>query len=1231
MKKIKLSKKLSFLSLSLSFAIITPIVVTACSSSIDSGLTDKLVSKGNGLSFTANSSLNDVAKTALKSDSGLTKYSQQIIGQSLLNWYKSLTSNDSQSINKVNYKLEYDKKIEEINDSYDSTYDTSSTTNKSNFPLVFQQEELDKHGGTEDSWKKEKTIDWAITKFKEELFSDIYLSLVDQNGNYVKTTKEKLSQALSSTNDTSGVSFAFSKNYNTNPKDDYVIEQYAKFQKFVFDQWVLLENPFIANQVSWGYGSMDSGNNIYLDSATNNTASASFTGTYNFPYFDSKATNDGESTVSKFTRFVNNGTNGYKEDGTNGLRKIDKGYTTGTDTLKLVTNYSEYKDSDLQSGLALTYLFSKAYTNSGVTLADNTNLSKTVNTTGKDGFDAITSNFVSYNSSDFNGTSSSTPSAPYASGSASSIPYVELNGDLVSKILKNPKSTTGTGSGGSGGKTKTFSSLYTIDAFQPANNGLSDFIFVRTPSGVSAYAIDGLEYIKKANSLEEAKKKAGNIVLYRYLENKANSSNGVSIDLKGKLTTFLNNHFETLVYKYWEKNKESSFISFDWLSENQKNVLSALTDYLYIKSNYKNIENYQIAIYTNKSSLSTNYGQYNAHKNGLASQLPYAFTEASSTQSVNGSGLPTYGYYSVLSTLLTPTNPFGLNSSGDNKDASFWNDPFKTNGAYSVYSQAVDKLINDDNLSALTSDFSGFKYSQYIYSNNYYINQALLNYGNDGNILGDSYKISAITKSINSKASSGQKIVQDLTGLVNQTNLKVSNFMMNNTDVSSDYNSALSNFFFNSVFDSSSNKWLMLDKTSTATTAAASGTVSTIKYTDLDNYRLSSWLSNKVQMSSSNLADYMNFLTVVATSQYLLENNGEQLMSNLRTKIDTDASTFLVWESSVDKQLDASADIKSSKDLLYGTDGSSVKTNLNNSQSTAYYPNKTTANSTNDKYNTTGSTFSSSSNYYTHVSNMNGFQGFITESGSANISSPLKNILFTNPKTYNKDDFGLLYGIASSREELKNKINNFTFTTEVDDLTKKIQKLYPNITEFNEVLNLNDLGGKKAKLIEGIEKQNSTQAPSDKNTNSNYVISDNVFKPRNGYISNGQTQTNASTPSTGVSTLYKDLNNHVSQVEYGSYVIQVNESNLKDFSTFVNYLSEAFKEKNPENGNGTGNKHTECANNLLTNLLVSLSTDSTIQTQALNAIASKNKVDVYDIRLNNQLGEKWANNFKEQD
>lgn len=1318
-------RKFTSLTFGLGVVSIIPAVLTSCSS-ISSSLLEEYVPKGTGLNLATgdNYSLTDLTKYSLSTNTGMEAWFKQIVNQAILQWYQRLGGDSSQSSDKAGYARQLSAEKKSINDSYDSAYDSTDGKNTTEKNYLFQQKELDPNGGTEDSWKKQKWLDWASTKLESDLFANLYLSLVDGNGNRVKTTYDALNKALSSNNGTASIadasnniSFKFNKNAlkgtSTSSNDNYVNNEYANFQQFIFDQWVQSENPFIINYEKWSYGTPSQGlDTIYNADAIGKTTTSTSTiaGSYAFPYFNTAADNSNYSDVNKFIQFVNSAKSSGIADqndsnGTYGLTDINKGNFSGdtSASYKLVSNATSYSDLSVSLALGATYLFSTSYTasstgtsssssgNSASTNVDNTSrnkLSKSITTTNTDPFDAITSNFVSTDKSAFKNNSTSVSSSSSTS-SDSYIPYTQLSDSLVKNVLSSNAysllSSNNSGINAASEKYDTSNGLYTIDAFIPDESNLKNVLFLRDTDGVYAITLDGEAYISKATTLSDAKKRAGNIVLYRYLESKmpsgaVNSSSGLtSIDLLSTLKTFYQNNRDWLIYEYAQSkststassNNSQSLFDFSFINSNSnaKKVLNDISAYYYILNRYQKIESYQEAVYKAKSTYSSNYGSV-ANKNGLASQFPYAFTGASVTTTTKDNATSsTIGYYSQLSTLKVEQPSWWSTTSSSSVD---WNDPNSSSGIRYTLMNDIANYVSSISISQLTSSFSGFKYSQYIYTDDFFLNQAILAVGSDGNLLGDMIKKNILLSSINGSSSSN-KILQNKT-YIDSSLYTVSNFIDSsfngansstaNGDVSKYINSALSNYFFNSTFDSSANKWVGLKQAYTpsyeysgtaiqdnSNTSSSASTLQTIKYDDLDTYRKNMWLSSNLTSTATTNDNYINFLTFIATIQYLNANNGEKFMEQLRNKISTtDGSnlSFLVWESSVDKNLDNStnfattntatalADTASNssfsdaKTLLYGSDGNSVVTNVNNSQSTSYYPNKSNTGTYVDK-NNNNSTFTDSSltaNYYTHVSGMHGFQGIETSTSSSNISSVLSNALFTSPSLFSNttssgsannssnDKTGVLYGIAKDRETLVTNIKSYS-SSQVDSLAKLIQK-YFNIN-ISSVLNASDESSKQTALIKIVDSNNSQSKET-----SAQQIPDSAFNPRRGYVNNGQ--------------LYKEDNQSVTNVNYGSYVIQLNSDDLKDKSTFISVLQQSFSTNKPsttptstqQTSNQVDGVAKDEVASLYWNLLVQIASDSSVQDVAISNLLSGNKITVYDVRLNNQLGSKWVINYKEQ-
>ncbi|MDE6429258.1 MAG: hypothetical protein K2K18_01960 [Malacoplasma sp.] len=1207
-------KKFLPLVLSLGTITVVPTVLASCSAQVSSTLLDNLVSKGNGLQLTNNLNLSDLAKYSLTTSTGSKKWHNQLNNQAIYQWYLKLATNNDLSNNKDGYNRLWETQKNKINDDYNNAYDSSKNSNGNDFLLKFQQDELDVNGGNEDAWKKQKWLEWASSTFASDLFTNFYLSLVDKNDNFVPATKANLENALTESSD---ITFKFNKNGTNNSKiDNYVANEYANFQQFIYDQWVQSENPFVISYSQWNYSNpVDGLDSIYNPNAigkdaVNQTVSAN----YKFPYFSSSKTNDSYSDVEKFNNFKNSARNGFFENDAAaesiGLINMNKyGFSADTSSsYKLINNVNTYTSNSSNLSLASTFLFSTAYSNDKKVNNDiRKKISKPFNDSSGLPFDSITSNFVSvdkesFKNKDLSGTSDSSSETTY-------VPYTQIQDNQVKQILSSNAysqlaSTTSSGSDSSSIKYDTNNGLYVIDAFIATDNSdLSNVIFLRDDAAVYAIALDGEIYISKASNLIEAKKRAGDIVLYRYLQNKSNANTGFSIDLQQTLKTFFEENRDWLITKYAQLETNQSLFDFNFINgdKNALIVLQDLANYAYISSRYKRMENYETNLFetknkydvSDKSALASNYGTKSLF-NGLAAMYPYPFT-AAVKQETNKVG--EIGHYTALDTLKLD-NPFSVNDQSL-KDIDL-NDPYGERGVYKKLNSDINLYITSKSFGPLQSDFDGFKYSQYIYTNDFFINQAILAVGNDGNLLSDLIKKNVLLQSgLKEKfnLSSYDYIIPQL--------YDINNYQFNNNDVSSYINSALSNYFFNSNFQNSSSKWIDLKQTqsfdfnnSSTTTppSTSSPSLPTVSYDVLNKYRKDLWIKENIEMNAIPADNYVNFLTLLSTIDYLMANDGQVFLSQLSSKLSTADTrlSFLVWETSIDTKNQKDTTNKKPNEVLYQKDN--LYSNVNNSQGSAYYP----LNSDYSVVDTLGSAFANDSylsSYYTHVSDMINFQGIQTNSNFQNITKSLENNLFVNFPT---DQKGLLYGFSDKRENLVNMVKNYS-SSQVLALANNIQKLFD--LDISNIVNASNLSQMQQNLISII--------------NDNNKIKDDAFKPKQGYVNQD---------------LYSEESDEISGYKYASYVIQLSENNLTSATGFLDYLETAFTTNDPnQTTSSTTNANSEKqANDLFWNLVVQMATDTSIQTSAISNVTSTNKVTVYDIRLNNQLGSRWVLNYKDQ-
>lgn len=1127
---------------------VAPLFLSSCAS-VSSDLIDDSVSKGDGKNFATNYSIATIAKNALKNQTSATKFFDQQIGELVLSWYESLASSNKYP----SIKTAYEDQKESVDDDYDSTVKNSRDSNGADFPLKFQQDELDIHGGSESSWKKEKMLTWAIDKFKTDVFNNFYFSIVDNNNNVIsKPSTDQIKNALLNTSNKTNSNITGGDNqyyfgFATNPDTDRVNleinKEYANFQKFIYDEWVKSENPFVVGISGWKYGTPTNGLKTLYDSKALDTTTA---GTYQFPYFSDKATsNSSVGTIQKFTNFVN--------DSKNTANYIDTSLDTNKDIglIKFNSNNADESkfvfiksstmttDSNINTNIAaaISYLFGNSFTGSSVTDA---NISKAISLTSSDGFDIITSNFISSTAiNNFAATATTKLSASYMTSI--------INSEGILKNWSNKEA-------------------YVIDAFKPSDANLNNFIFLRDKDGIKAVTIDGLNLISKAADLNQAKQLAANVAAYRYFLNKEYPSindnvKNLSIDIKSELSSFFTSNFDYLIYKYATsdetKNNQNMFDVNKTFVGNLQTVLNAYSNYVYESSRYNRRQVFEDALFSEKSTYGNSYG-VSAKKNGLAAKWVYKYKEADNTN-------PTRYELSQI------------------VEVDGVNNPYITNGTYQTYLNTIESYVNSLNLSPLSSDFEGFKYSQYIYSNDFFINQALLSLGSDSNALSDPIKQDILFNYIGNSSNVG---FDDYSYLVkNDFFSSISNWTQTE-DYSQSINNALNNEFFNTTFSGLTNKWTKYTKTSAD---------SKISQSDLNSYRLSLWKDSNAENNSTSSSAKLSLLTILATTKYLLEDNGQRFLDYLKTQIAVGTTGFIVWENSINTTLQKdSANLNKAETLL---SSNNIYQNINNSANSAYH----TLDSTNNAIdlNNQSSAFNSATNYYSVVGDKIGFLG-LQNSSSDTISSYLQNILFKSPYSYNDDGqqvdngdpTGILFAYAKSYDDFKTYIDSLTYVSSVSTLT----------TDLTSLLSFWNFDGSKVNKASGLaDKKQELKNELDRIKTDHSADFNKLFERKSTYI--------------GLKNLYGDNLSSDVQTKYGSYVIQLNQNDFESWSS----LKTALTYKNITDAQ---------AMDIIMNLVIKAASDSNQQSNAISSILSTRKVEVYDERLNAQLGAQWASNWK---
>lgn len=1133
LKSNKLKIILTILTCS-SFTLFSLFSLSSCGY-ISQNLLDKTIYKGDGtkIADVVGYDLNSLANSSIENSGGARSYLDNISNKLSLSWIDKIAN----SPNGNDYKIALENERLFIDKSYNEIYNSYKKTHGDNFDLIFQQEILDPLGGTEQSWKEEKLFKWARTELQTKIFSKDYLTTIDANGEKIQSPSETtLINSISGT--TSSFAFSSKANESLSAIDSYLDPIYANFHKYIFDKWVEVENPFIINMSLWKYGTPKNGlNSIYLTAPVATTPppdqqpptnfinvqpqegeTPPTTDLYNLPYFsNANATSDAGGTIDRFIKFINNATNNYVSNANHGLIDIPQEYTEDSSTYILAKNGSIYNDLYIEFAAAATYLLYSGKTTAGFPNIANidTDIQKTVSTMSTLS-DAITSNFIS--TSSLNNRD------------------IKIANSLSSQII-NPD-------GEFGGLLNNNADLFITDAFKASDTKLNKFMFLRNEAGVHAIAIDGKNFIDMGTTISDYKKNAATIVLYRSLLNK-NAYSDFVIDIKNELSNFFSNNFTSLLYQF--ANDQAVPIDLQMFTPitefgvetNNFNIL--LNNYLFEESKSSRKKDFQLKMYEKKSKLSSNYGIL-SKDNGLAAPWIYSYE---STNSFN---------YDLTNSPYSPS-------------------PFITNGSYQAYINSISSFINHLNLTTLSSNFNGFKYSQYIYTNNTYINYAILAYGSDGNSMANTIKSKILLNYLGNNFDNNSLSIQDSiftnTAFNNQVGINLTN--------------ALNNFFFDSTFNGALNRWRDLNESKTTTT---------ISYANLNTYRLNLW-KQAIEISNSVKSDsYYNLHILVATIKYLLANNASKFLEYLQSQIFLGQDSYIAWYESENSFLNTT---NTTVGNLFNINANNLIKNINNSYLSSYFGN--TPSDTNIiSSNTTNTIYSNVNSYYKYVGDSVGFVGLQTVS---NNSAPtvIQERLFSK-QNLNAQEIGSLYSYGT-KDQLLNVINNFSLVSDIENLVTSLKSKIRSIS-FDSVANATTLSGKKQEL-------NSIF-----NNSSNSMLISNLFLPRTGYISKDILSNVAG-------TLIEDTTS--SNLKYGAKVIQINNSDVVGLVEF----KAALEKNNIFNA--------QQSSNIFFNLVVQAASSAGIQNNMLNDLLSynggtTNRVDIYDVRLKEQLGVQWVKNWK---
>ncbi|WP_324611513.1 DUF3713 domain-containing protein, partial [Malacoplasma penetrans] len=441
-------------------------------------------------------------------------------------------------------------------------------------------------------------------------------------------------------------------------------------------------------------------------------------------------------------------------------------------------------------------------------------------------------------------------------------------------------------------------------------------------------------------------------------------------------------------------------------------------------------------------------------------------------------------------------------------------------------------------------------------------------------------------------------------------------------------NYGLSNFFFNSTFDASTNKWLKFSAADTESwnkvVEQAQGATNKQKE-ELKNYKVKLWRQENQVLTSTAISNYLSLYTTVASIVYLLNDNANYFMNYLSNQITVGSTSYIAWQTSQNTTLEKEAGTSATALLS----ASVLKRNINNNFVSSYIGGENLYTSSGNltvtyetDLNKSGWTDTKSPNvggkssyqdsttatsYYSISSNMLGFLGLQTSSSNS-LNSLITDRIFTNLSTDNPNGTGILYGYGNSYDSLISYVQNITnissINTIANDLASKLKQSSLKQVADDRKLSLSQ---KKERIVTAL---------TNLSTNSSESIRD-VFKSRNGIVTGDQTSEN------NAQGLITDSANPSTQ--FSSYVIQINNNDVSSLSSFITVLS------NNNGGASSGSTPTKEDNayDIFSNLVVQQAVNTTLQSTILNLIiASQGKINAYDVRLFTSLGPQWLANWK---
>ena len=908
----KLKKTLmSIFALAATGLIITPIA-TSCSD-VSSDIIDNLINKGDSSKFSdvLGTDIKSVFKEALKSKAGYDAFKAKLVDDVLYAWYKD--KKDTQSTFKDNWnkwekqaKKDYDDKVSSYKDSH-----------RNDWPYYFQNEVLDPVGGTKDAFIRDKICQSIRTEFTDIVFSSDDLRLAAspiESYSYderLQTWNGSVKGEIDKTENWKKIDFFSSVDplYMSNP---LLANQYAKMQKYVFDQYMNKIRPISTAMCLWKYSAeTNQMANIYNShlipsdggSSSNDDATTGLKESYEFPCFkpaNGPLTN--ETTASDlYFEFANlwksyvdhDQTPFIEDEGSTKVGKINipKNLTEDSATLMITESNSAFSSLDVSFAGVVGDLW-RAY---GTGNSEQTNIKKyhtneliiPENIQDTD----ILSNFLFANGHQPNGSYTIDLSDLYSfNGEVSQQSGTIKN---FSSFLFNQQSSYAYHDGKEGIR-------YVVPAvrLQVGTEALP-MVMIRDSFGVHVIGLDCADYIAnyKVGAENKQWEAEGNVLKYRSLmESHELGNQGTGMVLNSKLKDFFKNNLDDIVLGILKDGTKAHIDSlssadsstekeiFDkdvWGSDISQQILDLVTNANMYYAYYNLISTIDEAnkkLFDNSSKYVTNSlirktGNITSdiYKNGLACALPFVLTSGDPSNTNDEILLETdnydctnvvYGFDDYY--LGVPESHTTIGSMTSRITSSFLNELLDD------LSTAVENYWNTAQVSPNKSTNGSLKYSEHI----------IVERGNSQSE--DTKAFDAINFTFNAFGASGN----DMSNIIKYKTYE--QYIQNDVStLETEFSEPLTSIY-------KTNK--VISDTTPLSYYKNAALPTSRDYIDLINSIYKSNLNRSITTNAQTFSsDSLDYELTLATLKWLTDNNYKELLNQLRNSIPYFSSAAVVW------------------------------------------------------------------------------------------------------------------------------------------------------------------------------------------------------------------------------------------------------------------------------------------------------------------------------------------------